>query len=63
MKKSKRRAKYLLLLLILCISVGYAILQSNLTINGTAHMNNPTWDIHWNNVQVTSGSVTGTNVT
>ena len=63
MKKTKRREKYLLLLLILCISVGYAILQSNLTINGTAHMNNPTWDIHWNNVQVTSGSVTGTNVT
>ncbi len=63
MKKTKRRAKYLLLLLILCISVGYAILQSNLTINGTAHMNNPTWDIHWNNVQVTNGSVTGTNVT
>ena len=63
MKKTKRRAKYLLLLLILCISVGYAILQSNLTINGTAHMNNPTWDIHWNNVQITSGSVTGTNVT
>ena len=63
MKKTKRRAKYLLLLLILCISVGYAILQSNLTINGTAHMNNPTWDIHWNNVQVTNGSVTGSNVT
>ena len=63
MKKTKRRAKYLLLLLILFISVGYAILQSNLTINGTAHMNNPTWDIHWNNVQVTNGSVTGTNVT
>ncbi len=63
MKKTKRRAKLLLLLLILCISVGYAILQSNLTINGTAHMNNPTWDIHWNNVQVTSGSVTGSNVT
>ena len=63
MKKTKRRATYLLLLLILCISVGYAILQSNLTINGTAHMNNPTWDIHWNNVQVTNGSVTGSNVT
>ena len=45
MKKTKRREKYLLLLLILCI------------------MNNPTWDIHWNNVQVTNGSVTGTNVT
>ena len=63
MRKNKKRAKILLLLLILCISVGYAILQSNLNIQGTANMNNPTWDIHWNNVQITSSSVTGSNVT
>ncbi|MBQ3297981.1 MAG: hypothetical protein IJG97_04155 [Bacilli bacterium] len=63
MKKAKIRAKLLLLLLILCISVGYAVLQSDLTINGTAGINNPTWDIHWENVSVTAGSVTGTNVT
>ncbi len=63
MKKTKIRAKLLLLLLILCISVGYAVLQSDLTINGTAGINNPTWDIHWENVSVTAGSVTGTNVT
>ena len=63
MKKTKRRTKYLLLLLILFISVGYAILQSNLTITGTTSIQDSKWDIHWNNVQVTSGSVTGTNVT
>ncbi len=63
MKRTMRRTKYLLLLLILFISVGYAILQSNLNITGTTGINNAKWDIHWNNVQVTTGSVTGTNVT
>ena len=38
-------------------------MQSNLNITGTTGINNATWDIHWNNVQVTTGSVTGTNVT
>ena len=63
MKKAKKRTKYLLLLLILFISVGYAILQSNLTITGTTSIQDSKWDIYWNNVQVTNGSVTGTNVT
>ena len=63
MKKNKKRAKILLLLLILCISIGYAILSTNLNITGTTGIDNAKWDIHWNNVQVTTGSVTGTNVT
>ena len=63
MKKAKKRTKLLLILLILCISIGYATLQSNLIINGIAGINNPTWDIHWENVQVTNGSVTSSNVT
>ena len=63
MKKTKRRTKYLLLLLVLFVSVGYAILQSNLTITGTTAIQDAKWDIHWNNVQITEGSVTGTNVT
>ncbi|MBQ6498043.1 MAG: hypothetical protein IJI58_04955 [Bacilli bacterium] len=63
MKRTMRKTKLLLLLTVLFISIGYAILQTNLNITGTANMNNPTWDIHWNNVQVTTGSVTGSNVT
>ena len=42
---------------IILLIIGYAILQSNLNINGTASINNPTWNIHWANVQVTNGSV------
>ena len=63
MRKTKRRAKLLLVLLLLFISVGYAILQTNLNITGVAGISNANWDIHWENVQVTTGSVTGTNVT
>ena len=63
MKRTMRKTKLLLLLTVLFISIGYAILQTNLNITGTANMNNPTWDIHWENVSVTNGSVTGANIT
>ena len=63
MKKRKRNIKVFLLLLILCITIGYAALTSNLNIVGTSNINNASWDVHWNNVQITNGSVTGTNVT
>ena len=64
MKKNKQRfAVILLLVLLVSISIGYAILQSNLNITGTAGIDNAKWDIHWQNVQVTSGSVSGSNVT
>ena len=61
MKKAKRRTKYLLLFLILFISVGYAILQSNLSITGTTSIQDSKWDIHWNNVVITEGSVSTSN--
>ncbi len=34
---------------LLCISIGYASLSSNLTINGTSQINEAVWDIHWDN--------------
>ena len=33
-----------------------------LNINGTAQVNSANWDVHWANVQITNGSVSGTNV-
>ena len=64
MRKNRQRIAVTLLLVLLCvISIGYAILQSNLNITGTSEISNAKWDIHWNNVQVTTGSVSGTNVT
>lgn len=59
MKKSKKRLNYLLVIvLLLLVSVGYAVLSTNLNIVGVSTINNSTWDIHWENVSVKSGSVT-----
>ena len=58
MKKNKRKLNYLLvIILLLLVSVGYAILSTNLNIVGAGNINNPTWDIHWENIVVKSGSV------
>ena len=58
MRKNKK-IDYLLLLLLLVVglSVGYALLQTTLTINGTSKIKGNTWDIHFANLQVTEGSV------
>ncbi len=62
-KKVKKKFAFIILfVLVLFISVGYAILTSNLKINGNNYVKSAVWDIHWENVQVKSGSVTGDNV-
>ena len=51
------------MILLLVISIGYAALSTNLTINGTANISATSWNIYFDNVQVTTGSVTGDKVT
>ena len=64
MKKGKKRLNYLLvIILLLLISVGYAILSTNLNIVGSSQISAPTWDIHWENVSVKSGSVSASTPT
>ena len=60
MKKNNKRKKNILLILILVvvISIGYAALASNLKINGSSKISKATWNIHWENPVVTTGSVT-----
>ncbi len=57
--KNRKRKDYFLLLLLLIVgfSVGYALLQTTLTINGTSKIKGNTWDIHFDNLHVTDGSV------
>ena len=50
--------KIFFVLLIVSISIGYAYLNANLNIDGTADIVGSNWNIHWDNVQVSSGSVT-----
>ena len=62
MRIDKDNIKIILILLVVCLSLGYAYINSDLNINGTAQVKHANWDIHWSNIQVTNGSVTGSNV-
>ena len=60
MKNRKKRNKiYLYLLVILGLTVGFALLSTTLNINGTAGIKKNTWDIHWDeeSIRVTENSV------
>ena len=62
--KNKRKLNYMILIImILVVSIGYAILSSNLNIIGSSQISAPTWDIHWENVSVKTGSVSATTPT
>ena len=47
-----------LFFILLGLGLGYAFLTTTLHIEGTADVDSNTWNIYWNNVQVTEGSVT-----
>ena len=49
-KNKKQKKTMLLLLILLGVSVGFALLSTTLKINGTASIKSNTWDIHWENV-------------
>jgi len=64
MRRSKKKNTIIILVLLLFgISIGYSLLSSNLNISGTSGLSSNTWNIHWSNLSVTNGSVTGTQVT
>ena len=61
MRKNKKHVTILVLLLLLgVITIGYATLSSTLNISGTSQITNATWDVHFENVSVTTGSVAAT---
>ncbi len=55
--KYKVNRKLLLIILLLTISLGYAILSNNIHINGSSLLANSKWDIHFANINVSEGSV------
>jgi len=60
MEQKERRggnAVIILLLLVVGISIGYAALTTTLMINGNSTIKKATWDIHFANVDVKTGSV------
>ena len=62
--RNKRNNKIkLFLLLLLVITVGYALLSQTLDINGTTNIKKSNWSIIWDNVVVNENSVKGESVT
>lgn len=62
MKKKKNSSFVVIaLLLIVTISIGYAALSTTLNINGTSTIKTQSWDVHFENVKVTTN--TGVTVT
>ena len=57
--RNKKENLYVILILIMLfgVSIGYAVLTKTLNITGNSSVRENTWDIHFENVKVTSGSV------
>lgn len=53
----KRFKISLLIIIFLSISIGYAYITSNLSIAGNTEVSANTWNIHFNNINITEGSV------
>ena len=62
-KNGDKKQIYIALLFVvaLAIGVGYAFLNSTLNITGNTTIKENTWDVHFENFNVTNGSVTATN--
>ena len=57
---SKKRMLILsFLMLLLCTSIGYAVLSENLKISSSANVGKMTWDVRFENIVVREGSVNG----
>ena len=60
--KRRFRTAIMIFVLLLCMSIGYSYLLTTLNIEGTSNIKANTWDVHWENISVKSGSVTGDQV-
>jgi len=54
----KNRKIVFIILLIMIISIGFSVISATLSITGNSTIARNTWDVHFENVQVKSGSVT-----
>ena len=55
MNKKKKNRIFLLLILLLAITVGFAALATTLKINGNASITKNTWNIYWDNIDNQDG--------
>ena len=55
--RSKKNYLFLIFIVLFSISVGYALLNRNLLINGNSEVLKNTWNIYFDNIKVSDGSV------
>lgn len=61
LKKNKKRSFLIILLLfVVCISIGYAAITTTLNINGDTKIKSASWDVHFENLVLSDGIVTAT---
>ena len=58
----KQTILFIIILLVMSMGIGYAFLTTTLSIDGTSDIDASSWDVHFENVQVQSGSITGSKV-
>ena len=58
MRNKKNKRIMWAFLLLFAITVGYAVISTQLKIDGVTLLQKQTWDVHWENPVVTEGSVT-----
>ena len=56
-KKNKKSYVLLALFALIGITIGYAVLSTTLNINGKSTISKNTWDVHFDNINVTDESV------
>ena len=56
--KSKKMYVVFVIVALLCVSVGYAVLNSTLIINGKSNISKNTWNVHFENIMIRNGSIT-----
>ena len=47
----------IMLVILICISIGYSVMNRILTISGNSEVKRNTWDLHFENIKVKDGSV------
>lgn len=60
-RRLKKRTLYLNIIIVACLSIaiGYALISSTITINGTTEVTGNNWDIHFENFKVDNHNSTG----
>ena len=59
-KRNKSMCIILIVLILFGVSVGYAAISRTLTINGNSEVKENSWNIYFDNIKITEGSVTAT---